>query len=196
MKSAQPVREVKRDLEAGVLPGLDLGVGDRRAGIDVGRGADALPVGHRAAGRARCQVAVELPARAAVAVVVAGHDDRRLVAAREVPEPRERHPVGVHLRDQVGQQPLLLVGLRDRDLVEVDPVGLDVAGLRPEEQVVGADRRDLPVALLARPGRVALAGVDDRARQVVGERGRLAAVGADAAQGHGRVRASPWSASE
>ena len=44
------------------------------------------------------------------------------------------------VHDQVGEQALLLVGLRDRDLVEVDPVGLDVTGL-PEEEVVGADRR-------------------------------------------------------
>ena len=46
----------------------------------------------------------------------------------------------VHLLDQVGEQALLLVGLRDRDLVEVDPVGLDVPGLGAEEEIVGADR--------------------------------------------------------
>ena len=48
------------------------------------------------------------------------------------------------LADQVGEQALLLVGLRDRDLVEVDPVGLRVAGRGAEEQVVGADRAAWP----------------------------------------------------
>ena len=49
------------------------------------------------------------------------------------------------------------------------------------------------VALLAGPGRVALARQHDRAREVVGERGGLAAVRADAAQRHGRDgRSASW----
>ena len=84
----------------------------------------------------------------------------------------------VHLQNQVGEQALLLVGLRNRDLGEVDPVG--------EEQIVGADRRRA-VAFLSGPGRVALTRVDDRARQIVGECRRLAAVAADAAQRDGRI---------
>ena len=47
---------------------------------------------------------------------------------------------------------------------------------------------DDAVALLARPGRVPLARVDDRAGEVVGERRRLAAARADRAERHGRVR--------
>ena len=47
------------------------------------------------------------------------------------------------------------------------------------------------VALVARPRRVALARVDDRAREVVREGRGLAAGGADVAQRHGRVRRSP-----
>ena len=43
------------------------------------------------------------------------------------------------------------------------------------------------VALVAGPVRVALARVDDRAREVEGEGRGLAAAGADAAQRHGRV---------
>ena len=129
---------VQGDLEALAVVGGGLRVGERRAGIDVGGAAHALPVGDRAARRAVGLVLVEAPAGAAVAVVVAGHHDGRLLAAREVPEPRQRLAVAVHLLDQVGQQPLLLVGLRDRDLVEVDPVGLDVAGLGAEEEVVAS----------------------------------------------------------
>ena len=88
-------------------------------------------------------------------------------------------------RIRLREQALLLVGLRDGDLVEVDPVGLRVAGLA-EEEVVGANRRDA-VAFLPGPGGVALARVDDRAGQVVGERRGLPAVRTDAAQGHRRV---------
>ena len=84
------------------------------------------------------------------------------------------------------QQPLLLVRLRDRDLVRVDPVRLHVAGAGAVEEVVGADADDA-VAFLAHPGRVALARVDDRARKVVGERGGLAAARADRAQRDGGV---------
>ena len=47
---------------------------------------------------------------------------------------------------------------------------------------------DDAVPLLARPGRVALARVDDRAREVVRERRRLAAARADRAERDGRVR--------
>ena len=146
-------------------------------GIDVGRAADALPVGHASSRAGSAPPAdVEAPGGAAGAVVVAGHDDDGLLVAREVPEARERHDGRWLMRsDQVGEQPLLLVGLRDGDLVEVDPVRLRIARRGAEEQVVAADRGDA-VALLPGPGRVALARVDDRAREVVGERGGLAAV--------------------
>ena len=100
-------------------------------GIDVGGAAHTLPVGDGAAGRARGLVVVEAAGGAAVAVVVAGHDDDGLLAPREVPEAGQRLAVGVHVQDQVGEQALLLVGLRDGDLVEVDPVGLRVAGGAP-----------------------------------------------------------------
>ena len=115
----------------------------------------------------------------AARVVVAGHDHDSPLAAREVPEARHRHAVGAHLRDQVRQQPLLFVRLRDRDLVEVDPVG--------EEQVVRADRRDLTVALLTCPRGVPLTRLHDRAGQVVGERRCLTAGRAHAPQRHRRA---------
>ena len=141
VQSAQSVCDVQRDLEAvGLVRRRPAASVSGRVRVDVGGAADALPVGDRAAGRAERLVLVEAPGGAAVGVVVAGHHDDRLLAAREVPEARQRLAVGVHLPDQVGEQPLLLVGLRDRDLVEVDPVGLGVAGLGAEEQVVGADR--------------------------------------------------------
>ena len=63
-------------------------------------------------------------------MVVAGHDDDGLLPLREVPEARQRLAVQVALEDQVREQALLLVRLRDRHLVEVDPVGLRVARRR------------------------------------------------------------------
>ena len=57
-------------------------------------------------------------------MIVTGHHDHRLVALREMPEARQRLASAIHEHDQVREQALLLVGLRDRDLVEVHPVGL------------------------------------------------------------------------
>ena len=168
---------MQRDLESGALIGLRLGVGQLGRREDVGGRAHAFPVRHRAVRRAVGLVGVELPRRPAVAVVVAGEHDGRLAAARQVPEARQRRAVEVHLRDEVGQQALLLVGLRDRDLAHVQPVA--------EEQVVGADRLGLAVALLPCPGDVALARADHRAREVVGECGGLPAGRPHAAQGDG-----------
>ena len=140
----------------------------RRPGIDVGGHPRAGPLRDRAAGGIAVEHLVEAGRRAgADAVVVAGHDDRGLQVAREVPEARERHPVRRGVDEDVREQPLLLVGLRDLDLAGVDPVR--------EEEVAGAQRGGRRVvALLIDPVRVALAGVDDRARQVVREGGGLA----------------------
>ena len=167
-------QRVQRDLEPLALEGGGLGVRDRGARVDVGGAAHALPVGHRAAGRdcrASC-VLLEAADGAAVAVVVPGHHHRRLLVSWQEPEPGQRLLLQVHLLDQVGQQVLLLVGLGDGDLVQVDPVGLDVPGLGAEEEIVGADQlapAHGAVALVPRPGRVALARLDDRAGEVVGE---------------------------
>ena len=61
-------------------------------------------------------------------VCVAGHDDDGLLVAREVPEARQRFAILIDVQDGVGEQALLLVGLRNRHLVQVDPVGLRIAG--------------------------------------------------------------------
>ena len=143
----------------------------RRAREDVRRRADALPV-RRPSSRPGSSALKRSnwPVGAAVGVVVAGHDDGRLLAARQVPEARQRHAVGVHLRDQVGQQPLLLVGLRDRDLVQVDPVGLMSRPPRRRGRPSGSARRARPSRFCPAQAGIALARVDDRAREVVGER--------------------------
>ena len=90
-------------------------------------------------------------------MIVAGHDDDGLQSAREIPEPRQRLAIAVHEVDQVRQQPLLLVGLRDRDFVRSTQSALRAA----EEQIVGPNRRH-SVALLARPCGISLPRVDDR----------------------------------
>ena len=50
---------------------------------------------------------------AALRVVVAGHHYGGVLAPRQVPEPRQRRAIEVHLDDQVREQALLLIGLRD-----------------------------------------------------------------------------------
>ena len=88
---------------------------------------------------------------AAVAVVVAGHDDDGLLVVREVPEPRQRLAVLVHVTGSGWREALLLVGLRNRDLGQIDPIGLRVGCRGAEELVVRADRRRA-VAFLRGPG--------------------------------------------
>ncbi len=116
-------------------------------------------------------------------MVIAGHDDHGLLAAREVPEARQRHVVQVHLQDQVGQQALLFIRLRDGDLIQIDPVGVGSV----VEQVVGAHRAAAAIPVGVNPGRVALARIDHRFCQVVGKSGCLAAVGAYLEQSDRRV---------
>ena len=118
------------------LEGGGVGVGRCGVlGVDVGGAADALPVGDASSPPGSPLVVVEAAGGAAVAVIVAGHHDRRLLAARQVPEARQRLAVArSSCSDQVGEQPLLLVGLRDRDFVEVDPVGLRIAGAAPKNR--------------------------------------------------------------
>ena len=89
--------------------------------------------------------ALELPMVPRVAVVVAGHHDGGLLAARQIPEARQRRAVEVHLGDQVREQALLLVGLRDRG-----PCSSRAS--RGKKRSSDADRVDLAVALLPGPG--------------------------------------------
>ena len=179
--------DVHTDLES--LGGVrcSLLVGDRGSGIDVGAAAHALPVGDRAVGCAVREVRVEASGGPPVAVVVTGHDDHGLVPVREIPEARQRGGRRLHVLDEIAEQALLLIRLRDRDLVEVHPVRLWIARGGTVEEVVRPDRW-LPVALLAGPRRVPLARVHDRPRQVIREGSGVTPVGPDAAPRHRRVR--------
>ena len=144
----------------------------RRARIDVGRAADALPVVDRAAGRARGgDTSSKRVARAvAAAVLVAGHHDDGLLAAREVPEARHRLALAVHLHGSgwraaaAARRPA-----GSRPCARSTQSGCGSPAAAPKNRSserIGADA----VALRARPGGVALAGQHDRARQVEGER--------------------------
>ena len=173
------VRATRVDVQCHLEPlgrvGGRLFVGQRGADVYVRAGPHAFPVLDRATWRAIGDVIVK-PARSSpVAMIVAGHDYHCLQALGKVPETRQGLAVQVHVQDQVGQQALLLVGLGDSDLVQVDPVGLGVRAGRTIEHVVGAQRRDT-IPFLPDPGRIALPRVYDRAGQVVSERGRLPAV--------------------
>ena len=109
------------------------------------------------------------------------------MSIREIPEARQRLPVAIHLQNQVGEEALLLVGLRNCNLAQVDPVRLRVSVCGAEELVVRADRGKA-VAFLVRPGRIALPRVNDRCGEIVGECGRLTTVRSDAAQGYRGIR--------
>ncbi len=122
-------------------------------------------------------------------MIVARHDDDRLLAIGEIPESRQRLPILVHRDDQVGEQPLLLVRLGDADLVHVDPVGLRIRRGSAIELVVRTDR-GVAIPLLRRPSGIALAHIDDGSSQIISESSSLPAVGANAAQRYGRVSGS------
>src|SRR6185436_14641917 len=95
-----------------------------------------LPARYRTTGRARGDVLFEATGRSTGPVIVPGHDHYGLLAAWEIPETRQGLLVEVHLADEVREQALLLVGLRDDDLVQVDPVGLRIPTGSPVEQII------------------------------------------------------------
>ena len=112
-------------------------------------------------------------------MVIVGHDNYGLFATWEIPEARQRFAVGVHGADHIRQQPLLLVGLWDGHLCEIDPVRL-VAAI---EQIIRANYAvgDCRVAVLSSPIGVTLARIHNRPRQVERPGCRLPAIAADTA---------------
>jgi len=85
---------------------------------------------------------IEASCGAAVPVVIASHDDDSLKATRKIPKAGQRLLRKVHLQNQVGQQALLFIRLRNRDKgAQVNPIRLWIAGGRSIEFVIGADRR-------------------------------------------------------
>src|SRR5688572_25154166 len=91
------------------------------------------------------------------AVVVASHNNRRFITFRQIPQLRQWFAVLVHIADEVRQQTLLLVGLRNSNFIEVD-----VISLSSSEKEVVRPNGGTAVAFLASPGRIALAGIDYR----------------------------------
>ena len=182
--------DVHRDLEA-----LRDVAGGRRASRSACSGRCTTSRG-RTPSRRRCTRAGCSPdrcrtgRRAAVGrVIVAGHDDDRLEPAREVPELRQRLPVALIMN------PIRLASSRCcssacgiATLSRSTQSGCTPAAEEQSSERIGRHA----VAFLARPCRVALARVDDRSRQIVGERRRLAAAAAHAAQRDGRIAAWPW----
>ena len=191
--SSQSVFDVQGDLEALGLVGGRLGVRQRRVRVDVGGAAHALPVGDRAA-RPGCRAwywskRPAVPPLAWSSPVITTPPSRRAGSTRSAAAAcgrrsscRSGSRAGAAARRPAGSRPCR--GRPSR-----------AAGRPPRRRRRG--RRSgsgrSAVALLAGPGRVALARVDDRAGEVVGERRRLAAVRADAAQRHRGVRRSRWS---
>src|SRR3954464_9613999 len=119
--------------------------------VNVRSSSDTFPITDTAIRWAVGIVDIEAAGGALVGMIVAGHDHYRLLAVRETPEPWQGSAVGVQIQDQVCEQPLMFVRLRNPDLLKIYPVLLGAT----KEQVVGADRGDA-VALLTGPRGIAL----------------------------------------
>ncbi len=120
-------------------------------------------------------------------MIVSRHDHDRLLAAGEVPEPRQGHAVAVRAQDEVCQQSLLLVRLRNVHLAEVDPVRLRIESRRTVEEIERADGGPF-VAILTVPGRISLPRLHHRTGEIKGKGCGGAAVGTDIPQGDRRIR--------
>ena len=177
---------MQADLETIRVVGSRLCVSQGSIGIEIRGAAHALPVCHGTACWTRHFELIETTGGSVVAVIVAGHDHDRFFAARKIPEAWQGLPVGIHFQDQIGEQPLLFVGLRNRDLTEIDPVRLGITDRVTIEFVIRTDRRE-SIALLRGPCRIALAGVNDGGSQVVGKRRGLATVGSNTSESQGRI---------
>ena len=167
------------DLEPvrGVAGGL--GGGEHAVGVDVRRRAHALPVRDYTTRRALLLHPVEVEGGAAGCVagrvVVAAHHDGGLLPARQVPE----------VRAAAGCSRSIWVIRLTSSRCCSSACGIAILLVLIQcavEHVVRADAGHA-VALLACPGRVALARVNHRAGEVVGEGGSLTAVRADRAAG-------------
>src|SRR4051794_1955036 len=104
-------------------------------------------------------------------MIVAGHDNGRSLATWEIPEARDRLTIDCHRCDQVDQQTLLLICLRNGHLIRINPIRARAA----EEEVARSNRSDT-VSVLARPRWISLPRQRDGTRKVVGECSGLAAV--------------------
>ncbi len=151
--------------------------------------AHAFPILHRTAGwvvgiQLVEAVIIQAVIHHVISVVIGGHHHHCFFIAREVPEARQGLFIQIHRENHIRQQALLLVGLRNGDFIQVDPIGLRVAQFVAVEQICRAGGDDA-ISVIARPARVALPGEDDRAGQVVGEHGGLPAINSHVNHGHG-----------
>ena len=127
--------EMQPYLEASAVIGSCLGISQYLLGIDVSTAPDALPVFHRTPRRAARHILIELRSNTIPSIVIIiCHDHHGLRIPGEVPEARQGFPVEVHLNNQVRQQSLLFIGLRDGHFVEVDPVGLRISLEHPRRR--------------------------------------------------------------
>ena len=177
---------MQRDLEAGGLVGLRLGVGEAwstgRRRTSSARTASRRPSirpGCRPRRRSNCPAVPPLPWSSPVSTTAAFPPRGRY----------QKRGSGVRSRFicvmRLASRRCCSSACGIATLLRSQPVGRRT-GRR------SGSRLGLAVALLAGPGEVALARVDDRAREVVGEGGGLAAGRADAAQGDGGVARSRW----
>src|SRR5215471_9986249 len=105
-------------------------------------------------------------------MIVTAHDHSRGHTVGEIPKAWQRLLSKVHLQNEIGEKPLLFVGLWDGDFVKIDPVGFRVTSSGTKEQIISADGAET-IAVEPRPRRITLTCVHDGSRQVVRKRNRL-----------------------
>jgi len=152
---------------------------ERRVGKDPRCCPEALPIRNRTAGGRYDKKFIENTLRTIErSVIVTCGDDDRLVHIWEIPEPGERRfiPLALHHENEIPEQALHFVSLRNRRFSQVEIVRI--------KQITGPNDR-IPVAVLPRPCWIALARIDDGPREVESKSCRAAR--ADAAQGYCRV---------
>src|SRR5215510_2072681 len=102
--------------------GICLGTGQWTVRIDIRRAPDTLPIRYRAARRAIGNMLIKAAGRAAIRMVITGHDEHRFYPTREIPEARERFFRAIHGEDELREQALLLISLWNEHFIQIDPV--------------------------------------------------------------------------
>ena len=128
-------------------------IGYGRTGIHVRSAPDRFPVCYILnCIRSKCFVLIKACLCSIIAMIVSSHYNRGFQISRQVPESRQRLTMKIALQNDICQQPLLLIRLRNSYLIKIYPIR--------EEHIIGTYRINLTVALLSSPGRITLSCIN------------------------------------